>query len=268
MKLIDFGLADTDSHTILKQPAGTPKYMSPEQMQKAVADVRNDIYSLGIIFNQMSLGYGVIINRCQLPLECRYQNVSELMNAIKKRERLNTILGWSIVALVILVLTIIVYVQSVSIRELSQQVSSNKQKQACIQATVSSLNDSLEHVTTAHQELRQKQQDQEAKRKRIEDAIINGKNAIDKALQAAGVKQHLDTLKNIEYLRMDVFNRIYDGGDASNQYLKEISKGYSENEMAEITNALVIYNGNKTKELMTRYAKLKEAHDKTIMQGY
>ncbi len=29
VKLIDFGLADTDSHAILKQPAGTPKYMTP-----------------------------------------------------------------------------------------------------------------------------------------------------------------------------------------------------------------------------------------------
>ena len=43
VKLIDFGLADTDSHAILKQPAGTLKYMSPEQMQTAVADVRNDL---------------------------------------------------------------------------------------------------------------------------------------------------------------------------------------------------------------------------------
>lgn len=31
LKLIDFGLADTDSHTILKQPAGTKGYISPEQ---------------------------------------------------------------------------------------------------------------------------------------------------------------------------------------------------------------------------------------------
>ena len=33
VKLIDFGLADTDSHTILKQPAGTLRYMAPEQAQ-------------------------------------------------------------------------------------------------------------------------------------------------------------------------------------------------------------------------------------------
>ena len=47
LKLIDFGLADSDSYAILKQPAGTSGYMSPEQKVTAVADVRNDIYSLG-----------------------------------------------------------------------------------------------------------------------------------------------------------------------------------------------------------------------------
>lgn len=53
VKLIDFGLADTDSYSVLKQPAGTPQYMSPEQRQTAKAEVRNDIYSLGVIMQQM-----------------------------------------------------------------------------------------------------------------------------------------------------------------------------------------------------------------------
>lgn len=35
VKLIDFGLADTDSHAILKQPAGTLRYMAPEQARTA-----------------------------------------------------------------------------------------------------------------------------------------------------------------------------------------------------------------------------------------
>ena len=39
LKLIDFGLSDTDSHTILKAPAGTEGYMAP--------DGPSDIYSLG-----------------------------------------------------------------------------------------------------------------------------------------------------------------------------------------------------------------------------
>ena len=71
VKLIDFGLADTDSHAILKQPAGTIKYMSPEQLQTSVADVRNDIYSLGIIFKQMYLGYNTLLKKCLSPIEIR-----------------------------------------------------------------------------------------------------------------------------------------------------------------------------------------------------
>ena len=275
VKLIDFGLADTDSHTILKQPAGTLKYMSPEQIQTAVADVRNDIYSLGVIFSLMNLKWGAITRRCQLPLERRYQNVSDLTDAIKKRERRNSVLAWTFIILLVFVLAIMVYAQSVRVGELSRQVDSSRQDQvgmqermqARIQGTESSLNDSLEKVTTAYQKLQQKQQTQDAKRKRIEDAIAKGRTIIDKAMHAAGVKQHLDTLKNFVYFRQDVFGRINDVYETCNQYLKTISKDFTENEMAEITNALLTYEGNKGKELVDRFTKMKEAYDKAIMQG-
>lgn len=275
VKLIDFGLADTDSHTILKQPAGTLKYMAPEQMQTAVADVRNDIYSLGVIFSLMNLKWSTITRRCQLPLERRYQNVSDLTDAIKKREKRNSVLAWTFIILLVLVLAIMVYAQSVRVGELSRQVDSSRQDQVGIQEriqtriqnTESSLNDSLEKVTTAYQKLQQKQQTLDAKRKRIEDAIANGRTIIDKTLHAAGVKQHLDTLKNFVYFRDDVFGRISDVYETCNQYLKTISKDFTENEMAEITNALLTYEGNKGKELVDRFTKMKEAYDKAIMQG-
>lgn len=80
LKLIDFGLADSDSYAILKQPAGTSGYMSPEQKNTAVADVRNDIYSLGVILGEMGIGYTSIINRCKLPIDKRYQSIAELEN--------------------------------------------------------------------------------------------------------------------------------------------------------------------------------------------
>ena len=84
VKLIDFGLADTDSYSVLKQPAGTPQYMSPEQKQTAKADVRNDIYSLGVIMQKMNLGilYHNIIIRCMAPIDQRYQNTKELLHGI------------------------------------------------------------------------------------------------------------------------------------------------------------------------------------------
>lgn len=86
-KLIDFGLADTDSYSILKQPAGTLSYMSPEQQQDNTApDSRNDIYSLGVTMKEMRLGpgYNRIISRMTAPIEQRYSTISEVRTAFQK----------------------------------------------------------------------------------------------------------------------------------------------------------------------------------------
>ena len=270
VKLTDFGLADSCSYAILKQPAGTPQYMSPEQMQTAVADVRNDIYSLGIVYSEMNLGYGFkhIIHRCLKPIELRYQNVSELRNAIRKQEKITAIFAWSAIVLLVVVAAFIIVTQTLRISELRQQMSHNKQEQIGIQETVSSLNDSLERLTATHLELLQKQQAQEAERKRVDNAIKNGKIVIDHAIKAAGVMQHLDTLKSFSNLNIEIFKRIHESGVAYNRYLTTISSEFSENEIAEITNALAVYDGNRITKIMNRYTQLKNDYDKSIMQGY
>ena len=269
VKLTDFGLADSCSYAILKQPAGTPQYMSPEQMQTAVADVRNDIYSLGIVYSEMNLGYGFkhIIHRCLKPIELRYQNVSELRNAIRKQEKITAIFAWSAIVLLVVVAAFIIVTQTLRISELRQQMSHNKQEQIGIQETVSSLNDSLERLTATHLELLQKQQAQEAARKRVDNAIKNGKIVIDHAIKAAGVMQHLDTLKSFSNLNIEIFKRIHESGVAYNRYLTTISSEFSENEIAEITNALAVYDGNRITKIMNRYTQLKNDYDKSIMQG-
>lgn len=269
VKLTDFGLADSCSYAILKQPAGTPQYMSPEQMQTAVADVRNDIYSLGIVYSEMNLGYGFkhIIHKCLKPIELRYQNVSELRNAIRKQEKITAIFAWSAIVLFVVVAAFIIVTQTLRISELRQQMSHNKQEQIGIQETVSSLNDSLERLTATHLELLQKQQAQEAERKRVDNAIKNGKIVIDHAIKAAGVMQHLDTLKSFSNLNIEIFKRIHESGVAYNRYLTTISSEFSENEIAEITNALAVYDGNRITKIMNRYTQLKNDYDKSIMQG-
>ena len=269
VKLTDFGLADSCSYAILKQPAGTPQYMSPEQMQTAVADVRNDIYSLGIVYSEMNLGYGFkhIIHRCLKPIELRYQNVSELRNAIRKQEKITAIFAWSAIVLLVVVAAFIIVTQTLRISELRQQMSHNKQEQIGIQETVSSLNDSLDRLTATHLELLQKQQAQEAERKRVDNAIKNGKIVIDHAIKAAGVMQHLDPLKSFSNLNIEIFKRIHESGVAYNRYLTTISSEFSENEIAEITNALAVYDGNRITKIMNRYTQLKNDYDKSIMQG-
>lgn len=80
VKLIDFGLSDTDDFAILKQPAGTPGYISPEQIISRQADIRNDIFSIGCILEKIlpSKPYTAIIKRCKAPITQRYANVDEL----------------------------------------------------------------------------------------------------------------------------------------------------------------------------------------------
>lgn len=55
VKLIDFGLSDSDAFAILKMPAGTSGYIAPEQLQPgAKADVKADIYSFGMVLRDMA----------------------------------------------------------------------------------------------------------------------------------------------------------------------------------------------------------------------
>lgn len=89
VKLIDFGLADSDSFAVLKQSGGTEKYMSPEQAQGGSPDVRNDIYSLGLILKQMELGSNMnkIVKRCLKPIGKRYHDMTEVETEFKRIEQ-------------------------------------------------------------------------------------------------------------------------------------------------------------------------------------
>lgn len=53
VKLIDFGLSDSDSHSVLKGSAGSQLYASPEQLSGGEVDLRSDIYSLGCVIGRL-----------------------------------------------------------------------------------------------------------------------------------------------------------------------------------------------------------------------
>ncbi len=91
VKIIDFGLADTDWHGILKQPAGSDKYAAPEQMAGNVPlDCRADIYAFGVILQQLfPHGYGGIVRKCTQPdRERRFSNAEEVLQRLKHRKSL------------------------------------------------------------------------------------------------------------------------------------------------------------------------------------
>ena len=109
VKLIDFGLADTDAHAILKQPAGTEKYISPEQKESSTADCRNDIYSLGKILLEITAGrsYRLAAQQCLRSLDKRYTNVSSLRKRIEMWQRIGKAARYCLYSFILIGITLI-----------------------------------------------------------------------------------------------------------------------------------------------------------------
>ena len=160
IKLIDFGLADDDHIAILKQPAGTPDYISPEQTVQAVPDARNDIYSLGKIIQQLlpERSFKPIVQKCLRPIHLRYQNVTQLCAAVQNKNKRKQRFMLGIAALLIAVLSIGWGIQS------------------------------------------WKLQKQEGKRLRIQEAIEAGIEKVDRTHERTGVDHRLDTCTNFAYI--------------------------------------------------------------------
>ena len=83
LKLIDLGFADSDTWT-QKALGGTRRYASPELLRGERVDARSDIYSLGILLDEVFPGrYGRVVRRCtQADPARRYQSAEALQNAL------------------------------------------------------------------------------------------------------------------------------------------------------------------------------------------
>lgn len=87
VKLIDFGLSDTDYYAVFKNPAGTKDYVSPEQMAGEKVDCRTDIYSLGVIMRKMGVYPRIAAVCSSKDRERRYRDVSQVRAAILGKGR-------------------------------------------------------------------------------------------------------------------------------------------------------------------------------------
>lgn len=93
VKIIDFGLADSDTFAVLKQPAGSPKYMAPEQIKGEMKiDARADLYSFAKILKQvlpMWHGkWGTIISWCDsYDREKRLPDANAIVERLKQGKR-------------------------------------------------------------------------------------------------------------------------------------------------------------------------------------
>lgn len=86
LKLIDFGLSDTDSFAMLKGAAGTESFAAPELHDGTGGDWRSDIWSLGKVIGLMLPSSRNVVRRCtsELP-EKRYSDASDVKAALMRK---------------------------------------------------------------------------------------------------------------------------------------------------------------------------------------
>ena len=88
VKLIDFGLSDTDSYNVFKAPAGTRIYASPELLSGDSVDCRSDIWSLGMTINEMTGYYKHVVSKClRRDRNKRFNTTIEVKQAVMKTMR-------------------------------------------------------------------------------------------------------------------------------------------------------------------------------------
>ena len=187
LKLIDFGLSDTDSHTILKAPAGTEGYMAP--------DGPSDIYSLGRILRELRLGWLslMVIRKCCAPSNRRYTDVETI-----KRDLHRCWLGpkWILLIICLVALATGLYqMNRTHTRQGLQTVSDSlkviKEESHAKMAVEQAATDSLQlQIDKIHNQ----QESERATIQKRQDGIAAAKRKIDQQMAAYGIQQMFDTV--------------------------------------------------------------------------
>lgn len=187
LKLIDFGLSDTDCHTILKAPAGTEGYMAPEGS--------SDIYSLGCILRELRIGWlsRIVARKCCAPLFRRYTDVATIKRDLLRcwywPRRILLIIGLAFLATTLYLLNRSHTQQelrtindslAVIIEENNAKIHSEQSKTDSLQLQIRQINEQIESELDA--------------KDKTEKRINQAKRLIDKQIQAYGIEQMLDTV--------------------------------------------------------------------------
>ena len=253
VKLIDFGLADTDSHAVLKQPAGTEGYISPEQKETAVADVRNDIYSLGVIFQQMDLGlsYRGIVRKCLLPADRRYQTTQELLGAMQTKGTRT----WQKAAIIVALLVPLAALGFVGQYHMNENVLPEPLP-ASSEAPLPPKGEEGKVQVSGFKS----QNSDDSHEQQVKNAIARGKAEVEKAIKATGIDNHLDTLSSLQYFRMDIWERIFEPDSACARFVKGLGKEFTAVEKEKIKDAIEETHGKWQEKMMTKYTKMLEKY--------
>ena len=187
LKLIDFGLSDTDSHTILKAPAGTKGYMAP--------DGPSDIYSLGRILRELRLGCLslMVIRKCCAPSNRRYTDVETI-----KRDLHRCWLWpkWILLIICLVVLATGLYQMNRTHTQQGLQAVSDSLKVLKEESHAKTSNEqaATDSLQLQIDKIREQKESEQATIQKRQDGIAAAKRKIDRQMEAYGIQQMFDTV--------------------------------------------------------------------------
>ena len=86
VKLIDFGLSDSDDSAVLKMAAGTKDHIAPEVLDGRPADVRTDIWAVGKVLSGLTRGHRRALRKATAPDPARrYPHIGAFKKALLGR---------------------------------------------------------------------------------------------------------------------------------------------------------------------------------------
>ena len=138
VKIIDFGLADSDADYLNRNLGGTPGWTAPEILQGEVLppSASSDIYSIGGIISMLfPRRFRSIVRKCRQEVPSRrYQDIKSLRRAILVRRRFPVVMTLVVLGFALLALTMPVWLQE------KRQQEEIERNQAAIRQIQSDLN--------------------------------------------------------------------------------------------------------------------------------
>ena len=187
LKLIDFGLADTDSYAILKTPAGTEGYMAHEGP--------SDIYSLGRILRELRLGWLslMVIRKCCAPNNRRYTDVETIKRDLHR--------CWQWPKRILLIICLVALATGLyqtnrthtrqGLQTVSDSLKVLKEESHAKTSNEQAATDSLQLQID---KIREQQESERATIQKRQDGIAAAKRKIDQQMTAYGIQQMFDTV--------------------------------------------------------------------------
>ena len=144
LKLIDFGVSDTDDYVTFKQPAGSMSYIAPEQLAGQAIDNRADIYAVGKIIRLLfPHRYRFIAHKCsRINPAQRYSSCARVARSIRRANRLRIGIPVTLVVLLILCTAI---GRALTVYQHSEHIHSTQEQ--TLSANIDSLNRLVDSLT-------------------------------------------------------------------------------------------------------------------------